>query len=142
MFKGTFNYETYLENNINEVWSFFSSAVNLVRMTRFPKVSLHSNPSTVRGSHLQFILNFGLFRLNWLLIIQDVQDRSFFIDEALHIPFPFRAWRHTHSFIQQEDHTLMIDKIEFDAYIPAFIIRFLLRRMFFDRESSIKKLLR
>lgn len=141
MFSGTFNYITSMDHHIDEVWPFFSNANNLVRISSYPKVSLQANPSTVKGDRLHLILNFGLFRLNWLLVIQEVHERSFFVDEALRIPFPFRAWRHTHSFIQQSDSTVMQDKIEFESYVPAFIVLILLRRMFKDRERAIKKLL-
>ncbi len=141
MFTGSFSYNTTLHANLDEVWTLFSSAENLVRVTRFPKISLHSDPSTVKGNHLELELNFVLFRLNWRLIILDVQAKSFFIDEALRIPFPFRAWRHTHSFAQVGESTVMTDKVEFEAYVPALLVRLLLRGMFMDRERAIKNLL-
>jgi ligand-binding SRPBCC domain-containing protein len=141
MFSGTFEYETTLPHHIDKVWNFFSTANNLARMSTYPKVIVQSDPSMAIGSHIQLQLNFGLFRLKWLLIIQDVQERCYFIDESVHIPFPFRGWRHGHYFARLGDRTLMKDKVEFQAYAPAFLIRLVLRSMFRDRERAIKRLI-
>jgi ligand-binding SRPBCC domain-containing protein len=141
MFKGTFEYETTLPHHIDEVWSFFSTAHNLVRISTYPKVSVQSDPAMAEGNLIQLQLNFRLFRLKWLLTIQDVQEKCYFIDEAVHVPFPFRGWRHGHYLARVGDCTIMKDKVEFQAYAPAFLIRLALRGMFRDRERAIKRLM-
>lgn len=80
-----------------------------------------------------------MFRLKWFLEIKEVQEQAFFIDEAFVAPFPFKKWRHTHTFVQKKEHTLMIDEIEFEAYLPVSIIRLLLYGMFRDRGKVMKR---
>ncbi len=141
MFKGHFKYETILNSDLDNVWDFFSSTENLVKITRFPKVKLESDPAVIKGQHIKLTLNFILFRLKWHLVIHDVQDKQLFIDEAITAPFPFKQWRHTHAFKGHEEHTVMTDQVEFEALLPSFLIRWMLTGMFKDRERTITRFL-
>lgn len=139
MFKGRYVYTTTLSSDLEHVWLFFQSAENLVRITRFPLVSIDSDPTVAQGKNIKLKLNFILFRLKWLLKIKEVEEKVFFIDEGLHVPFPFKKWQHIHSFSQKGNQTVMTDEIEFEAYLPAFIIRILLFGMFRDRGKVIQR---
>jgi ligand-binding SRPBCC domain-containing protein len=90
MFKGTFIYHTKLEEPLDQVWDFFKSAENLVRITEYPKVKFLSDPSTVKGNTIHMELNFPFFRLKWSSFISEFKEYAYFVDEAVHIPFPFK----------------------------------------------------
>ncbi|ADU30331.1 SRPBCC family protein [Evansella cellulosilytica] len=139
MFKGSYQYKTILRKDIDDTWEFFSSAENLVKITRFPIVKVLSSPKVVEGNSIQLQLHFILFRLRWTLKINKVKENHLFIDEALSSPFPFTKWIHTHTFIEKEGSTIMLDKVEYESYIPSFIIRVMMHGMFRNRKKMLKR---
>ncbi|MDV2683257.1 hypothetical protein RYX56_02605 [Alkalihalophilus lindianensis] len=60
-----FTHETKVEARLEEVWSFFFTAENLVKITDFPTITLHSNPLTSEGNTIQMKIGFGPIKANW-----------------------------------------------------------------------------
>ncbi|WNF37880.1 hypothetical protein RJD24_05380 [Bacillaceae bacterium IKA-2] len=138
MFKGIFEFKTVLPITKAEAWSFFNDINNLVRITSFPKVSIITHEGTQAGSQTELELNFLLFKKRWILTYLEVEDQQFFVDESNTVPFPFKNWEHTHSFKEHENGAMMIDKVIFEAYVPATIAKIALNQMFKGREKAIK----
>lgn len=133
MTKKVFSYETVLESPLTEVWDFFQSIDNVTRITSFPKVTVVS--STPEAFVLEFdgIIN----KWKWYGEIVKSEEKVCFIDVNVKPPFPFKSWRHTHTFEQKDNATKMKDTVEYESAIPSFLINVLLQKMFKDREKGL-----
>ena len=138
MGQGKFNYETKIDKEFEEVWTFFSTADNLAKITSFPKVRILSDPSTTPGNTIKMQFNFFIFRISWHSKITK-KEQTYFIDEGEKLPFPFKEWKHTHKFKEDGKLTVMTDIVEYDASVPDFFVKFILNQMFSGREKEIKK---
>lgn len=59
---------------------------------------------------------------NWTSLItdqQDVEDKIFFIDEGVNIPFPLKSWKHFHVILKKTQGSVIIDEIHFHTVIPG-----------------------
>lgn len=139
MFIGEFIYKTRLPIKKEVAWNFFNDISNLVQITTFPKITIVSHNGTKKGSVTELDLNFFLFRKKWALTYTDVEEGKYFTDHSNTVPFPFKSWEHTHSFIEVGDETVMIDKVKFESYVPSFIAKIGLTIMFEGRKHSLKK---
>ncbi|WP_017728251.1 SRPBCC family protein [Halalkalibacterium ligniniphilum] len=142
MGKETFHYETVIDAQLDEVWGFFSTADNLVKITRLPKITLLSNPETIQGNTIKMKIGVAGVSVMWEALIEEVKAPHFFIDKAIKPPFPFTAWKHIHAFEQSGERVLMKDTVEYEATIPTFIVNKLLTKMFRDRGKAVKQLTR
>jgi ligand-binding SRPBCC domain-containing protein len=142
VFKLDFVYETTFEESLEEVWGFFETAENLVQITSFPKVKLLSDPSTREGNLIKMELQFPLLTLEWDSFISEMRRHDYFVDEGARLPFPFRTWKHTHRFYRRENLTMMEDRVELTAHVPAWMVRAFLISMFRQREVLTKAALK
>ncbi|GAA0341686.1 hypothetical protein GCM10008967_35090 [Bacillus carboniphilus] len=135
MFKGTYKHFTTFQHNMETVWGFYSNPKNLSKITRFPEVTFERNPVFKKGGKMPLMLHFFIFRVKWVLVFKDIKENAYFIDEALVVPFPFKKWKHTHTFIQKSEHIVMEDKIEYESYLPNWATQMILKKMFRGRDS-------
>ncbi|ARK29435.1 SRPBCC family protein [Halalkalibacter krulwichiae] len=136
-----FTYKTIIDAPIEKVWSFFSDAHNLTEITGFPKVKILSNSKTIEGNVIIMELRFGLLQTNWVSVIEGVKEFERFTDRAIILPFPFREWKHEHTFKRDGNRTVMEDKVYFSSVLPSVVTRSILTQMFKGREKSIQSLL-
>lgn len=140
MFRYTFYYKTEIPKPISEVWSFFQTNENLAAITKFPKIDILGDVDVFEGAIVHFRLNFFVIKLHWKGKIKKVVDQAYFIDEGESLPFPFKSWKHVHAFKEINDNkTKMIDRVEYQAYVPPFIANIVLKGMFSDRKKQLKK---
>ncbi|MCL7747141.1 SRPBCC family protein [Halalkalibacter alkaliphilus] len=133
-----FTYKTVIDAPIEAVWTFFSTAENLAKITSFPRVTILSNPETVEGNTIKMKLHFAGLYVNWTSKVTYVQAPNCFIDKGVKLPFPITEWRHTHSFTENGSRTIMEDIVMFNAHLPTFVTRPILKAMFQGRELAIK----
>ncbi|RKL68805.1 hypothetical protein CR203_01810 [Salipaludibacillus neizhouensis] len=140
MFRHTFYYKTELPRSISEVWSFFQTNENLASITAFPKIDILGDKDVKEGASVHLRLDFILLRLHWKGRITKVVPEAYFMDEGEKLPFPFKTWRHVHAFKELGSYkTKMIDRVEYESFVPPFIVNLMLKGMFSDREKQLNK---
>ncbi|WP_416149592.1 SRPBCC family protein [Salipaludibacillus sp. HK11] len=140
MFRHTFYYKTEIQQPISDVWSFFQTNENLAAITAFPKINILGDINVFEGAIVHLQLDFIFIKLEWKGKITKVVDEAYFMDEAEQLPFPFKSWKHVHAFKKiTNDETRMIDRVEYEAYVPPFIANLVLKGMFADRKKQLKK---
>ncbi|MFB5660694.1 hypothetical protein [Alteribacillus sp. HJP-4] len=139
MFKSNFTAQTIVAAPLEEVWEFFQNPKALESLTTFPQVLVISPSKTEEGALITLEIQSGFFSLEWTSRITEVKELSRFVDEGLNIPFPFISWKHEHSFQDFGDFTGIADSVTFSSYLPAFLIKLGLKRMFRDRGIAVKK---
>ena len=145
-----FKTEHLLPINIEMAWSFFSSAKNLALITppemEFKILTKLDDKEIYEGLLIDYTVKpvFGI-PLNWQTEIFKVDKPHSFADRQL--KGPYKIWEHTHTFIQKENGTLMIDELKYQ--IPLGILGQLAHTVFVKekvaeifkfRENSIEKI--
>ena len=111
----TKKYDQKLPININQAWHFFSSPLNLSKITppsmNFIITSDYTeNTKMYEGMIITYkvspLLN---IKMDWMTEITHVREGDYFIDEQRFGPFAF--WHHEHHFKKIEGGVLMHDKL-------------------------------
>ena len=139
MARGIFTFEIKVNQPIEKVWEFFSTAENIAQITTFPKVKILSAPETRIGNRIEMELNFIIFKKKWVAQIDEVVEQEYFIDRGVNIPFPFKTWVHTHSFEELGEWTIIRDQVKYESSLPNFINTNLLNSMFSGRARQIER---
>ncbi len=118
---------------------FFTHADNLAKITRFPAVTVLSDPWTGTGNKLKLKLSVGCVHYELITEISLVQAPYQFVDTIKHPPFPLRYWRHKHEFHRSGGKTFMQDRIEIESQLPSCILKAWLDPMFRSRAKQIRR---
>lgn len=145
-----FKTEHLLPISIEMAWSFFSSAKNLALITppemEFKILTKLDDKEIYEGLLIDYTVKpvFGI-SLNWQTEIFKVDKPHSFADRQL--KGPYKIWEHTHTFIQKENGTLMIDELKYQ--IPLGILGQLAHTVFVKekvaeifkfRENALEKI--
>lgn len=103
---------------LQEVWSFFSNANNLSKITP-PHLGFESHHLGKEEVHPGMIITHRVspfpwlpwIRLTWVTEISQVQAPFLFVDEQRF--GPYRLWHHQHHLSEIPEGTLMIDRIHY-----------------------------
>ena len=125
----------WLNADIDRVFTFFSQAENLERLTpAFLKFRiLTPTPVNMRtGTMIDYRLSLRGIPINWRSEITVWQPPHRFVDEQR--KGPYRRWRHTHSFEARDGGTLVTDHVEYatwgGALVNTLVVAPDLRRIF------------
>ncbi len=106
--------EQVLPGRPDEVFRFFADAANLEAITppwlRFRIVT----PQPIRmepGALIEYRLRLHGIPIRWLTRIEEWEPGRRFVDAQ--VKGPYALWRHTHSFEEHPDGTLMRDTVEY-----------------------------
>ncbi len=107
--------KTELPISIDEAWDFFSSPMNLKKITP-PYLGFEvtsDNPDTMYpGMIITYIVKPILgIPLKWMTEITQVRDKEFFIDEQR--VGPYKLWHHQHIFTATKSGVIMEDIIHY-----------------------------
>lgn len=140
--------EQYLPIDLEEAWSFFSSPLNLARITP-PELGLELVPPfDGRSAHTGQLINYRVrpilsIPLNWTTRMESVDGPHHFIDTQL--KGPYRLWRHTHRFTAAPGGVLMTDHLEYclpfgvlGNLFHGLLVRPRLERIFDYRKSALE----
>jgi ligand-binding SRPBCC domain-containing protein len=145
-----FKTEHLLPISIEMAWSFFSSPKNLALITppemEFKILTKLDDKEIYEGLLIDYTVKpvMGI-PLNWQTEIFKVDKPHNFADRQL--KGPYKIWEHTHTFIQKENGTLMIDELKYQ--IPLGILGQLAHTIFVKekvaeifkfRESALEKI--
>ncbi|ATC35839.1 TPA: SRPBCC family protein [Elizabethkingia anophelis] len=109
--------EQQLNCNIEEVWDFFSSPLNLSKITpkdmKFTVLSDLKNTPIYEGMEIDYLVSPVLgIPLKWKTMITQVNYQKSFTD--LQAKGPYRYWNHYHEFIENDKGVLMKDSVDYE----------------------------
>ncbi|AIL46676.1 SRPBCC family protein [Elizabethkingia anophelis] len=109
--------EQQLNCNIEEVWNFFSSPLNLSKITpqdmKFTVLSDLKNTPIYEGMEIDYLVSPVLgIPLKWKTKITQVNYQKSFTD--LQAKGPYRYWNHYHEFIENDKGVLMKDSVDYE----------------------------
>lgn len=135
--------------SIDEAWDFFSSPLNLKKITPsylgFEVTS--DNPSKMYpGMIITYIVKPLLgIPMKWMTEITQVRDKEFFIDEQR--VGPYKLWHHQHHFTPTENGVIMEDIVHYivpfgiiGQMVHPFIVKPKLNQIFDYRSKVTDKL--
>ena len=113
--------EQFIPRKIEEVFSFFSDAYNLEKITpdilNFKILSV-STPQIEKGTLIEYKLKIHHVPVKWRTEISDWQPPQKFSDNQL--KGPYSLWYHTHSFESVPGGTLMTDVVRYKLPLGSF----------------------
>lgn len=146
----TLEREQWLAIPIQEAWAFFSTPRNLAKITpgdmQFEIREPFDDAPMFTGQRITYTVRplFGI-PLKWVTCIAAVEAPYRFID--VQIQGPYRHWWHEHIFIEQDEGTLMKDKVEYELPLGAVgdllhgpLVQQRLKRIFDHRLRTLDQL--
>ncbi|GJN58752.1 SRPBCC family protein [Elizabethkingia anophelis] len=126
--------EQQLNCNIEEVWDFFSSPLNLSKITpqdmKFTVLSDLKNTPIYEGMEIDYLVSPVLgIPLKWKTRITQVNYQKSFTD--LQAKGPYRYWNHYHEFIENDKGVLMKDSVDYE--LPFGLLGKLAHSLFVDK---------
>ena len=117
-------FQQNLPISVSEAWDFFSSPVNLAKIT--PKemaFTITSNPEHIKSMYPGTIITYKVspiwgIQLDWMTEITQVEHEKYFIDEQRFGPYKF--WHHQHHFKAIEGGTEMTDILTYGLPMGIF----------------------
>ena len=140
-----FKTQQVLEQPLAEVFSFFSDAHNLAKITppwlRFEVLtpaSIEMSP----GTRIDYRLKLRGIPLRWQSEITEWNPPYAFVDEQRR--GPYRLWRHTHTFTETAEGVVVEDSVKYAVWgnqlIDKFVIRPDIEKIFAYRSEQLDKI--
>jgi ligand-binding SRPBCC domain-containing protein len=133
---------------LNEVFPFFSKPENLGLLTPENLGFQILTPSPVcmkEGAIIDYAITIASVPVRWTTLITSYEPPYRFIDVQLKGPYAY--WRHTHSFSETDDGTLITDEVDYampfglaGKIIHTAMIRRQLKNIFRNRGYAIEKI--
>ncbi len=120
----TINFEQKMPITLEHAWDFFSSPLNLAKITpKKMQFLITSDYSESTKMYQGMIITYKVspilgVKLDWMTEITHVKEGSYFIDEQRFGPFKF--WHHEHHFKEIEGGVLMTDKLIYGIPFGVF----------------------
>ena len=139
----------HINASLNECWEFFSSPINLQKITPASmgfEITDFDNRSMYAGQIIQYKISplLGL-KLNWTTEITQVKDKAYFIDDQRFGPYSF--WHHKHFFEVTPNGVKMTDVVHYalpfgflGRIVNALIVSNKLKEIFDYRELKVNQL--
>ena len=142
----TLSTELLIEKPIDEVFSYFSDAHNLVEITppRMKLVVLTPHPIEMQiGTLIDYRLKLRGIPLRWQSEITEWNPPHKFVDEQR--KGPYRAWIHTHIFNETDQGTMVMDHVEYAVLggqiVDKLFVRPDLQKIFEYRFKRLQEIL-
>jgi ligand-binding SRPBCC domain-containing protein len=136
--------------SVPEAWSFFSTPLNLARITpptmRFVILPPIDPAPVYAGQRMRYSVRplFGI-PLKWETLIGEVDAPYRFVDTQL--KGPFALWEHTHTFVRHGDGTMMTDHLRYALplgllgdFAHALVIKDKVENIFVHRRKTLERL--
>ncbi|MDO3626612.1 SRPBCC family protein [Mucilaginibacter sp. BT774] len=144
----TLKYETFIPTTLDQAWDFFTSPLNLVKITppdmNFVVTSEYNDKDKVYpGMIITYFVSplFGI-KLRWMTEITHVKEKEYFVDEQRF--GPYALWHHQHHFKQVEGGIMMTDIVNYaipygfiGRIANSLFVKKKLKNVFSFREATI-----
>jgi ligand-binding SRPBCC domain-containing protein len=144
-------YQTFLPTTLDKAWDFFSSPLNLSKITPpdmgFVVTSGHSEGEKIyAGMIITYTITPLLgIKMNWMTEITHVKEKEYFVDEQRF--GPYAMWHHQHHFKQVEGGVQMTDLLHYaipygfiGRIANSLIVASKVKKIFDFREEAIAHL--
>ncbi|WP_448702916.1 hypothetical protein ACFGVR_11225 [Mucilaginibacter sp. AW1-3] len=146
-----FKFESDLPIPLAEAWDFFSSPLNLIKITPPDlKLTITSDYAPDTKMYTGMLISYKIspvlgIRMNWVTEITHIKEHEYFVDEQL--SGPYALWHHQHHFKEIKGGVHMTDILTYG--IPygiigrmanAIFVEKQLKNTFAYREEQINKL--
>lgn len=145
------NFEQKIPMSLSKSWDFFSSPLNLSKITppsmKFVVTSDYTeNTKMYEGMIISYHVSPLLgIKMNWMTEITTVKKHQYFIDEQKFGPFKY--WHHEHHFEEINGGVLMKDRLTYampfgflGSIAHAVIVAKQTREIFEFREKAVEEL--
>ncbi len=141
--------EQWLPISIGEAWSFFSSPLNLAKITPDDMGFVIRQPFQDKPIYKGQLITYTVspllgIPLKWVTRIAKVEAHYRFVDTQ--ITGPYKLWWHQHTFIEKDGGTLMKDKVEYllplgplGELVHGWFVRKKLEQIFDFRFRALEK---
>ena len=119
--------KTSVNQSLSQVWAGFDDSLFKKLAPPFPHVKVIRFDGCKVGDKVEVELNFIFFKQLWIseIVSQTIDLKQiYFIDKGIKLPFFLKNWQHKHLIVQQENHTEIIDDIDFDT--PFWLTNYLM----------------
>ena len=139
-----FDDELILPVPLDKVFSFFADAKNLEKLTppwlRFEVLT--EGPITMApGTLIDYRIHWRGIPLRWRTEIEVWEPPHRFVDRQ--IRGPYRLWRHEHLFVEQDNGTSIIDRVEYaplgGAIAQRLVVSRDVKRIFAYRHEVLRR---
>jgi ligand-binding SRPBCC domain-containing protein len=110
-------YETFIPTTLDKAWDFFSSPLNLQKITP-PDMGFVVTSDYKGGTKIYpgLIITYKIspllgIKFNWMTEITHVREKEYFVDDQRF--GPYALWHHQHHFKQLEGGVLMTDIVNY-----------------------------
>lgn len=144
-------YETFIPTTLDQAWDFFTSPLNLVKITppdmNFVVTSEYKGSDKVYAGMIitYFISPLLGIKLRWMTEITHVKEKEYFVDEQRF--GPYALWHHQHHFKQVQGGIMMTDIVNYaipygflGRMANTLFVKKKLKGVFNFREEAIKGL--
>ena len=140
----SFDDELILPVPLDRVFAFFAAAKNLEKLTppwlRFEVLT--EGPITMApGTLIDYRIHWRGIPLRWRTEIEVWEPPHRFVDRQ--IRGPYRLWRHEHLFVEQENGTSIIDRVEYaplgGAIAQRLVVARDVKRIFAYRHEVLRR---
>src|SRR3954468_8263912 len=138
-----FTCELWLPRPRDEVFEFFSNAANLEALTPpWLKFEILTPAIVLRpGVRIDYRLRLYGVPFRWQSEITRWEPPHSFVDEQRR--GPYRRWVHTHTFVERDGGTLVVDSVDFEVPLGWltrwFVIRDVRRIFAFRTEALVRR---
>jgi ligand-binding SRPBCC domain-containing protein len=146
-----FNYQQNIPISVDEAWDFFSSPLNLAKITP-PDMAfvVTSNYQPETKMYPGMIITYTVspvlgVKLNWMTEITHVKDKEYFVDEQRF--GPYALWHHQHHFEAIPNGVHMTDILHYaipygfiGRIANTLLVQNKVKQIFDYREKAIEKM--
>ena len=139
-----FQIKTFVTQDYQTVFAGFNQELFIKLAPPFPPVKLLRFDGCKKGNVVMIQLNLIFFKQIWESLItenQAMEEKIYFIDEGIRLPFFLKKWKHQHIIKQENQQTAIIDNISYQSpfWLFDYFLFPLLYLLFYYRKPIYKK---
>lgn len=141
----TFEVSTTVQASVENIRQKFTADLFVHLNPPFPPVKLLRFGGNEPGAEVELEMNFLLFKQRWVSHIstaEQSENKWFFIDEGVQLPFFLQSWRHVHLVEQAAGYSTITDRITLSGplWLPDFLLVFLFKGLMMYRKPVYRRI--